>query len=390
MSEKFAMVAKTVAGMEEVLSTELSELGGENIEISHRAVIFEGDEELLYKSNFSCRTALRILVPFENFPARTEKEIYENIHDIDWPSIFDSRQTFAIDTVLSDDTFTHSQYISQLVKDAIVDRFRSQKGRRPSVNLDNPDYRFNIHIYGRRCDISFDSSGSSLHKRGYRVMNHEAPLNEVLAAGMIKLSGWDKISPFVDPMCGSATLLVEAAMAACDIPAGFYREDFGFFHWNDFNTSLWEKVYAEAVVNKKKNLEIEIVGNDISRKSVYQAKENLEKAGFLDDIKVSQQDFRKFEPPAGPGVVMTNPPYGERLKVEDIFLLYKEFGDALKKKYPNYKAWVVSADVAALKNIGLRPFRKIKVFNGPLECRFFGFDLYEGKKYQETNDEADY
>ncbi|MHC1708306.1 MAG: class I SAM-dependent RNA methyltransferase [Bacteroidales bacterium] len=379
MSEKFAMVAKTITGLEELLAGELTAIGADNVEVSHRAVIFEGDEKLLYQSNYTCRTALRILVPFVSFPVRAEKDFYNRLYEIDWLSVFDPRQTFAIDTVLSDDTFTHSQYVSQLAKDAIVDKFRDQCGRRPSVDLESPDYRFNLHIYGRKCEILFDSSGYSLHKRGYRVMTHDAPLNEVLAAGMIKLSSWDMNSSFVDPMCGSATLPIEAYMAAGNIPAGFYRKEFGFFRWNDFNEPLWDQVKSEADTLKK-DVNLVIAGNDNSRKSVYQANENLEKAGLQEKILISQKDFRKFDPPAVPGVVMLNPPYGERIKVENIELLYKDLGDTFKKKYTGYTAWVVSSDIEALKRIGLKPFRRIKVFNGPLECRLFGFNLYEGKK----------
>jgi putative N6-adenine-specific DNA methylase len=390
MNERFTMVAKTVSGLEEILAGELGAIGAQNIEVSHRAVIFEGDEELLYESNYTCRTALRILVPFVSFTVRNEKELYDNVYDTDWTSVFDSSQTFAIDTVLSDDTFTHSQYISQLAKDAIVDRFRSQRGRRPSVSLENPDYRLNIHIYRGKCEISFDSSGSSLHKRGYRVMNHEAPLNEVLAAGMIYLSGWDKKSTFVDLMCGSATLPIEAYMAAHNIPAGVYRDDFSFLHWNDFNSSLWEKVTSKAKGQIKENLGLVITGNDISRKSIYQARENLEKAGFSEHIPLHMGDFRKFNPPPGPGIVMINPPYGERMKVEDIITLYQDLGDVFKKKYSFFTAWVVSSDIDALKRIGLKPFRRIKVFNGPLECRLFGYNLYEGKKGSEGPLELDH
>ncbi|HRY32440.1 MAG TPA: THUMP domain-containing protein [Bacteroidales bacterium] len=380
-NESFSMIAKTMSGLEEVLGEELRELGAAEIEIIKRAVAFQGDKALLYKANYLLRTALRILVPAWHFEAGSEKALYKHVRDIDWTEIFDHRQSFAIDAVAVDSYFTHTQYVSQLVKDAVVDCFRDKKGRRPSVNLDQPDIRLNVHINRQQVDLSLDSSGTSLHKRGYRVQTHDAPLSEVLAAGLVRLSGWDMQSAFVDPMCGSGTLLTEAAMAAMRIPAGRYIRRFAFQNWQDYDESLWKRVQQEAGTQILSSLPFMISGCDISRKSIYQARENIAAAGLEKMISLQHTDFRRFDPPPAPACVITNPPYGERISVEDITRLYQELGNALKNKYSGYKAWVISADEFALKMIGLRPFRRLRVFNGPIECRVFGFDLYQGKKH---------
>ena len=373
------MLAKSPAGLEEILAGELEELGAVNIELLNRAVAFEGTKKELYAANYRCRTALRILVPIAHFSIETEDDLYKAIKAIHWEDYLGIGHTIAINSTVTSSLFTHSHFVSLRAKDAIVDRFREKTGERPSVDIENPDFRINLHIYKDEVDVSFDSSGASLHKRGYHVMNAEAPLNEVLAAGMILLSGWDGQSNFIDPMCGSGTLLVEAAMIAMNIPAGQFRDEYGFMRWKNFESELWEDVQNEAL-EAQREFNAEIIGSDISEHNLKAAVANLRQAGLQKEIQLKVSSFQTMIPPAGGGVMITNPPYGERIEVEDIVSLYQELGDALKQKYKGYKAWVISSDLMALKKIGLKPMKKYILFNGQLECRYAGFDLYEGSK----------
>ena len=373
------MLAKSPAGLEEILAGELRELGAKNIELLNRAVAFEGDKKLLYAANYRCRTALRILVPISHFSIETEQDLYTEIKSIRWEDYLGNGNTIAINSTVTSSVFTHSHYVSLRAKDAIVDRFREKTSERPSVDIDNPDFRINVHIYKDDVSISFDSSGASLHKRGYHVSNAEAPLNEVLAAGMILLSGWDAQSNFIDPMCGSGTLLIEAAMIAMNIPAGQFRDDYGFMHWKDYDKDLWEEVQNDAL-EQQREFEYKIMGSDISEYNLRSAAANLKQAGLEKEIELRVSPFQEITPPAGGGVMVCNPPYGERIQVEDIIELYQELGDTLKKNFKGYKAWVISSDFRALKMIGLKPMKKYILFNGQLECRYAGFDLYEGSK----------
>lgn len=378
-STKIKMFAKCPSGLENVLSQELSDLGADNIEVLNRAVSFEGDKHLLYSANYQCRTALRILVPIQQFTILTEQDLYTSIKTVKWEDYFSVNNTFAIDSTLSNAVFTHSHYVSQRVKDAIADRFREKTGQRPSVDTINPDFRINIHLNKDLLDLSFDSSGQSLHKRGYHISNAEAPLSEVLAAGMILLSGWDGQSTFIDPMCGSGTLLIEAAMIAMNLPAGQFREEFGFMKWKDFNRAIWEDVLNEGV-EQQRDIETEILGSDISHVNLRSAEANLRQAKLHKDISLRVSPFQELIPPEPPGILITNPPYGERIMLDDITGLYQDLGNLLKRKFAGYQAWVISSDLRALKMIGLKPMKKYTVFNGPLECRFVGFDLYDGSK----------
>lgn len=385
---KMPLLAKSPAGLEEILAKELEELGATNIEILNRAVGFEGDKKLLYTANYRCRTALRILLPIAHFSIETEQDLYTYIKAIRWEDYLGNGNTIAVNAVVTNSLFTHSHYVSLRAKDAIVDRFRDKTGERPSVDIENPDFRINLHIYKDEVDVSFDSSGSSLHKRGYHVLNAEAPLNEVLAAGMIMLSGWDGQSNFIDPMCGSGTLLIEAAMIALNIPAGQYRDEYNFMKWKDYDKDLWEDVQNEAL-EQQRVFEHEIIGSDISEKNLKAAVANLRQAGLQKEVQLKVSAFQEMIPPAGGGIMITNPPYGERIEVDDITGLYQELGDVLKQKYKGYKAWVISSDLMALKKIGLKPMKKYILFNGQLECRYAGFDLYEGSKrarYQNTEE----
>ncbi|MCB9024416.1 MAG: class I SAM-dependent RNA methyltransferase [Lentimicrobiaceae bacterium] len=373
------MLAKSPAGLEEILAKELEDLGAEQIELLNRAVSFEGDKRLLYAANYRCRTALRILVPVTRFKIETEQDLYTSIKAIRWEDYLGTQNTIAINSTVTTSIFTHSHFVSLRAKDAIVDRFREKTGERPSVDIDDPDFRINLHIYKDEVDVSFDSSGASLHKRGYHVSNAEAPLNEVLAAGMILLSGWDGQSNFIDPMCGSGTLLIEAAMIAMNLPAGQYRNDYGFMRWKDFDKDLWEDVKNEALEDER-DFNFRIIGSDISEYNLRSAAANLKEARLHKDIELKVSPFQRMTPPAGGGIMICNPPYGERIKVEDIVELYQELGNTLKQNYKGYKAWVISSDLRALKMIGLKPMKKYILFNGQLECRYAGFDLYEGSK----------
>lgn len=366
-----------MAGLENVLAEELTAMGALNVEPLYRAVSFEGNKELMYKANYCCRTALRILKPITSFVARNELALYNNIFKIQWHEIFNINETFAIDAVTSGNYFTHSQYAALKVKDAIADEFREHFGARPSVDVEDPDLRINVHIENEKVTVSFDSSGESLHKRGYRKNVDKAPMNEVLAAGLIKLTGWKCDSNFVDCMCGSGTLPIEAAMLAMGLPAGFFRKKWGFMTWHDFDKELWQNVMLDAGAEMEE-FNYEILASDRSAKAVEIARANIENAHMHYDIKLSKQDMFEMVPPEGGGIMIINPPYGERLEEKDIVTLYKGIGDALKKNFKGFEAWIISSNKDALKLIGLKPSKKIDVYNGPLECKFEKFDIFEG------------
>jgi len=379
--EPQTFIVKTIAGLEQVLATEIEELGGANVQLLTRAVSFEGDKRMLYKANYCLRTAQRILMPIFTFQMADEDDLYNQVMAYPWENYLTLQKTLAVDAVSSDSELTHTHYIAQRTKDAIVDRFRTiSNGRRPNVDTENPHVRINVHIRGSICDVSVDSSGASLHKRGYRVSNAEAPLSEVLAAGLIMLSGWKHDCHFIDPMCGSGTLVIEAAMIANNFPAGMYRKEFGFMHWPDFDQDLWNEVTKEAM-DKQTEFEFQILGSDISPKNLASARANVKSARLHKDITLSVNPFSALQPPAGePGIILINPPYGERIRLNDIIGLYKSIGNTLKQEFAGYQAWVISSDQRALSMIGLRPSAKLPVFNGPLECRFEHFDLYKGSK----------
>ena len=397
------LLAKTMSGLEEILAQELRDLGASEIRVLQRAVSFNGDKQLMYKANLWCRTALRILKPINTFTVKNEDDLYKQVFDIKWEDYIDLQNTFAIDTVITDSPFTNSLYISQKTKDAIVDRFYFYQSKRPSVDIRNPDLRINLHINNLDCTLSLDSSGVSLHKRGYRQKAGLAPINEVLAAGLIMLSGWKMDCDFIDPMCGSGTFLIEAAMIANNIPTAFYRKEFGFQKWKDYDSVLWNQLLEDSL-KEQKEFEFKILGFDISDDAVSNAEENIRFARLHKDIAIHCSAFADFDkqrlissgqitahnsqlptpdsgrPTPNYGLIIMNPPYGERLKEEDIIGLYKSIGDTLKNKCSGFTAWIISSDLEAIKFIGLKPSRKIKIYNGPLECRFLKFEVYEGSK----------
>ncbi|MBN2175595.1 MAG: class I SAM-dependent RNA methyltransferase [Bacteroidales bacterium] len=386
-ANKFRMIAKTISGLEEVLAGELNSLGATNTKIITRGVEFFGDKKLLYRANYLCRTALRILKPIDIFSAENENRLYSEIKKIDWNEYLDVNGTFSVDGVTTYSNITHSKYLALKTKDAIADQFREKFGKRPNVSLEDADLVVNVRIFRNECTVSIDSSGESLHKRGYRKATGPAPLSEVLAAGLVQISGWDAKTNFIDPMCGSGTIPIEAALLACKIPAGFFREEYSFKHWNDFDADLWEQIKTEAKSEINKNIGVQIIGSDWSGRILSTAKENVESAGLNDVVSLKAGFIVDTEPPEGGGVLVTNPPYGERIKPEDIIKLYKEIGDTLKQKYTGYSAWIISGNHEALKFVGLRPTSNLKVFNGQLECRFARFEIYSGSKKNWNNPE---
>ena len=372
-----AYVAKTVSGLEEVLERELRSLGAEDTQILTRAVGFRGDRELLYKVNYCCFTALRILVPVNEFVIVEQEDLYVHLNRMPWEDWLEPAGTIAVDAVISNSVFTNSLFVAQRSKDAIADRMRSISGQRPSVDLENPSLRISVHIRGTTCTISLDSSGNTLHKRGYRKRAGDAPVSEVLAAGLLRLAGWDPSIPLYDPMCGSGTILVEAALMATGTPAGMFRTDFGFTRWRDFDPALWEKVRKEAgerIIPSP----AQIRGADSSLRAIDGAKMNLRYSNTEEIITLSKGGFHQTRPPFETGMIVTNPPYDERLKLDDSVAFYRSMGDTLKQFYGGYRAWIISADLEAMKFIGLKPMKKFRIFNGPLECRFMGYDLFRG------------
>ncbi|HRG19003.1 MAG TPA: class I SAM-dependent RNA methyltransferase [Flavobacterium lutivivi] len=377
--ENFKMIAKTFFGFEEILAKELQQLGAQEVTIGTRAVSFKGDKGFMYKANLSLRTALKILKPIYHFRAFNEQSLYKGIQGIDWSKYLEANQTFVIDTTIHSDNFKHSQFVSQKAKDAIVDQFREKFGQRPSVDKDFPDLRINIHIDRDQCSVSLDTSGASLHHRGYRTATNIAPINEVLAAGMLLLSGWDGSSNFLDPMCGSGTILIEAGMIACNIPANINRKEFAFEKWNDWDNDLFDQI-IDSLMKRTKEFNYSIVGYDKAPSAVNKAKDNIINANLEDYIKVSQANFFDTKKETvGPLQMVFNPPYGERLDI-DLERFYRELGDTLKNNYPNTNAWFITANLEALKFVGLRPSRKIKLFNGSLEARLVKYEMYEGSK----------
>lgn len=379
LPESYRMIAKTQFGLEEVLAKELAQLGAGNIEKHNRAVSFTGNKELMYRANLYLRTALRILIPLTSFKARNERDLYEEIRRIKWEDYLDVDGTLAINSSARSDVFTHTQFISQKTKDAIVDRFRDQFGRRPSVDLQQPDLSIDIHIFKHDVSVALDSSAESLHRRGYREENTLAPINEVTAAGMILLTDWNGRGNFIDPMCGSGTLLIEAAMYARNFPANRLRKEFGFHRWKNFDASLWRRIKdqsEEAIIEG----EAAFFGSDKTFKAIDIARGNVTRAGLDEDIRLSNKRFEEVVPPAGGGLMIMNPPYGERLPVEEISAFYKLIGDKMKKDFKGYTAWIISSNIEAMKRIGLAASKRIPLFNGALECRYHRFELYDGTR----------
>ena len=380
----FKMVAKTFFGLEEILADELLKLGAKKINIGVRNVSFYGDKGFLYKANLSLRTAIRILKPIVVFDVNDDKELYSSFFNFNWEDYMSVDNTFAIDSVLNSDFFTHSLYVSQKAKDGIVDRYRKLFKTRPTVDSINPDLKINIHIRNKCCTVSLDSSGKPLNQRGYRSQTNIAPINEVLAAGIILLSEWDLESDFLDPMCGSGTLLIEAAMLATNYPPNIKRSNFSFKNWNDFDLDLFVTI-TKSVLSKIKPFNNKILGFDKSPSAISKCNQNIINAGLEDVISISKEDFFRSKKHNDDYLyIVFNPPYGERLRI-DIELFYKKIGDTLKTNYTNSCTWFITSSIEALKYVGLRPSMKIKLFNGKLESRLAKYEIYSGSKKKKNS-----
>ena len=379
MGNNFKMLAKTLYGFEPLLAKELRSLGAMDIKEGVRSVTFYGDTGFMYKANLALRTAIKILKPFKSFKVSSEDELYKKIYAIAWEEFMSASDTLAIDATIHSEKFTHSKYIAQKTKDAIVDRFRDKFGSRPDVDLDYPTLRVNIHIEKEFCTVSLDSSGQSLHKRGYKSATNIAPINEVLAAGMLLHSGWEGQCDFLDPMCGSGTLLIEAAMIACNIPPNLNRKEFAFEKWKDWDEKLFEQIEA-SLLKKIRDFHFTIKGYDKAPSAVMKAQDNIDNAQLSEFISVEGQDFFKTEKEKERHLHMVfNPPYGERLTI-DMPVFYKAIGDTLKQNYPDTDAWFITSNLEAIKHVGLRPSRKIKLFNGSLESKLLKYEIYPGSK----------
>jgi putative N6-adenine-specific DNA methylase len=377
MEQRFELIAKTFMGLEPVLAKELTQLGANDVEIGRRMVSFTGDKELMYRANFQLHTAIRILKPIHHFKARSADDVYEEIKKIDWTEYLGTDKTFTVDSVVFSEEFRHSKFVSYKVKDAIVDQFREKTGKRPNISVANPDIRLNMHIAEDKCTLSLDSSGESLHRRGYRQESVEAPLNEVLAAGMILLSGWQGDTDFIDPMCGSGTLIIEAALIARNMAPGLFRKEYAFEKWPDFDADLFDEIYNDESLEREFNHKI--YGYDIDMKAVNTARLNVKAAGLSDIISVEQQDFKDFTQPQNKSIIITNPPYGERISTPDLMGTYKMIGERLKHQFKGNDAWVLSYREECFDQIGLKPSIKIPLYNGSLECEFRKYQMFDGK-----------
>ncbi|MDO6738531.1 class I SAM-dependent RNA methyltransferase [Wenyingzhuangia sp. 2_MG-2023] len=388
MGDNFKMVAITLQGLEEVLSNELKQLGAQDVKSGVRMVEFVGDEGFMYKANLYLRTAIRILKPIVKFKVRNEDDFYKNLLKIRWEKYVGVKGTFATKgtnqfTGMTDNT----HYLALRTKDAIADYFMAKYEERPNVDVKHPDLKVNVHIDRHGvCTVSLDSSGDSLHKRGYRLNTNIAPINEVLAAGLILLSGYNGDQNFIDPMCGSGTLLIEAAMIACNIPANINRKEFAFEKWNDYNENLFFAI-QDSLIKRIRDPKCKIMGFDKAPSAVVKANENIQNANLEEFIGVHHVNFFNSKKEVfGPTTILFNPPYGERLKLDDTEGFYRSIGDTLKHHYHNSSAWFITSDVEALKFVGLKTSRRIAIKNSDLDCKFVKYEIYEGSKKAKKND----
>ena len=382
MTQEFELIAKTFMGLEPVLAKELVQLGANNVEAGRRMVSFTGDKEMMYRANFQLHTAIRILKPIKRFQALSADDVYEGVKAVDWTDYLGLDKTFAVDSVVFSEEFRHSKFVAYKVKDAIVDQFREKTGQRPNISISNPDIRLHIHIADvapgkSECTLCLDSSGESLHRRGYRQEAVEAPLNEVLAAGMILMTGWQGDTDFIDPMCGSGTLLIEAALIARNMAPGLFRKEFAFEKWPDFDADLFDEIYNDD--SRERPFNHHIYGYDVDIKAVNTARINIKAAGLSNDITVAEQDFKDFQQPQEKSILVTNPPYGERISTPDLLGTYKMIGERLKHQFTGNDAWVLSYREECFDQIGLKPSIKIPLYNGSLECEFRKYQMFDGK-----------
>ena len=377
MTDKFDMVAKTFLGLEGVLADELRALGAEDVTEGNRVVFFKGDKEMLYRANFACRTAVRVLKPFLTLRSDGADDLYEQLKTFDWEQLMSVKTTFAIDATVYSEDFTNSRFVTYRVKDAIADFFNDKYGKRPSIRLDNPEIRLDVHISGRDVTLSLDSSGDPLFKRGWRVAQTDAPINEVLAAGIILLSGWDGKTDLIDPMCGSGTFLIEAALIAANIAPGVYRDHYAFQQWPDYDEELFDKIYNDD--SKEREFTHKIYGSDIEGKAIAIARANVKSAGLNKYIELERRDFRDIAIVPEKGTIISNPPYGERLKMEDIDQFYRDLGTQFKHTFMGYNVWLVCSDKEQSFKIGLKPSVRYALNNGGLDCELLEFVIFDGK-----------
>lgn len=376
MENEFELIAKTFMGLEPVLAQELTELGANNVQIGRRVVSFTGDQEMMYRANFQLHTAIRILKPIKHFTARSADDVYEATKTVDWSQYILPGKTFSVDSVVYSEEFRNSRFVTYKVKDAIVDQFRERSGNRPNISVSNPDVRLHIHISDDDATLSLDSSGESLHRRGYRQESVEAPLNEVLAAGMILMTGWRGETDFIDPMCGSGTLLIEADLIARNMSPGIFRKEFAFEKWPDFDKELFDRIYNDD--SRERAFTYHIYGYDVDMKAVNTALLNVRAAGLTKDISVAQQDFKDFKKPAQEAIMVMNPPYGERISTPNLLGTYKMIGERLKREFAGNTAWILSYREECFEQIGLKPSLKIPLYNGSLECEFRKYMMFDG------------
>lgn len=377
MQQSFELIAKTFQGLEEVLAQELIELGANDVQIGRRMVSFSGDQEMMYRANFCLRTAVRVLKPISHFRARNADDVYKAVKEIEWNDFLDLDTSFVVDTTVYSTEFRNSKFVAYKVKDAIVDYFMEREGKRPNISVSNPDLRLNIHIAEESCTLSLDSSGESLHLRGYRTATVDAPINEVLAAALIKMSGWKFDCDLIDPFCGSGTILVEAALMARNIYPGVFRRKFGFENWKDFNPELLSSIFDDD--SNERTFEHRIIGADINLRAVEAAQANAKAAGVADLITVEQREIRNFTHPESPALLITNPPYGERLRPEDLSDIYRTLGEKLKREFQGGEAWVISSREELFDSMRLRPSFKVPLQNGSLDCELRKYVTFEGK-----------
>ena len=384
--QEFELIAKTFQGLENVLATELIELGANNIKIGRRMVSFTGDKELMYRANFQLRTAIRVLKPIKHFQAKAAEEVYDAVKAIDWSQYLTNETTFSVDSVVFSNEFRHSKFVAYKVKDAIVDQFREKTGDRPNIRIVNPDIKLHIHVAEYDCTLSLDSSGESLHRRGYRQEAVEAPLNEVLAAGIILQTGWRGECDLIDPMCGSGTLPIEAALIARNIAPGVFRKEFAFEKWVDFDQDLFDSIYNDE--SQEREFNHKIYGYDNNPKANEIAVRNVKAAGLSKEIVLKLQPFQQFEQPKEKSIIVTNPPYGERISTNDLLGLYAMIGERLKHAFAGNDAWILSYRDECFDQIGLKPSIKIELYNGALECQFRKYQLFDGKykAFRQEND----
>ena len=375
--EEFKIIAKTFQGLEEVLAKELIDLGANNVEIGRRMVACTGDKEMLYKANFCTRTAVKVLKPIKEFKATDADEVYEVVKTIEWEDYMDVDNSFLVDSVIFSDDFRHSKFVAYRVKDAIADYWREKTGERPNVGISNPDIRINVHIADNDVTISLDSSGESLHQRGYKTATVTAPINEVLAAGLILLSGWNGECDFIDPFCGSGTIVIEAALIALNVYPGVFRKEYAFEKWKDFDADLFDRIYNDD--SQERDFDHKIYGYDINRQAVQIALDNVANAGVKDVVSIEQRDFYEFEKPIDKAIIITNPPYGDRITTDDIFDLYETIGKNLKRNFVGNDAWIITHHEELFDRIGFRPSTRYALFNGQLECEFRKYQIFDGK-----------